>query len=382
MGPGARPWLAAWVAAASTWAVPCAPHPPWTRSSAYRCSRCAAQLLPSPSPTHPAAAEQGTEAPECAAARQAGGAAAGGTAYLNLECGDCHGDRAAVDALAGAGVARVVVGMRHPLPHLRGTALAQLRAAGLRVAVLGEAPCGAGVAGEEAEAALDACLAANEALLHRAVIKRPMGLLKYAMTLDGKIATHTGHSAWVSSAQSRQRVFETRARSDAVIVGGCTGAGQGGRGLGRPVRGAGLRGGCLRGGCLPHCHPWRASSPALNAPPRLRHPPAPPPAVRRDNPQLTTRREGGHQPMRIVMSRTLDLPAEAKLWDVSHAPTVVATQRGARRDFQDALRRRGVEVLEFDFLTPDAVARWASFWLVVWCGVVCVCVCVCVLWRR
>lgn len=81
------------------------------------------------------------------------------------------------------------------------------------------------------------------------------------------------------------------------------------------------------------------------------------PAVRRDNPQLTTRREGGHQPARIVMSRTLDLPAEAKLWDVGHAPTIVATQRGARLDFQRMLRARGVEVLEFDFLTPDAVAR-------------------------
>lgn len=43
---------------------------------------------------------------------------------------------------------------------------------------------------------------------------------------------------------------------------------------------------------------------------------------------------------------------------MSHAPTIVATQRGARLDFQARLRARGVEVLEFDFLTPDAVARW------------------------
>ncbi len=71
------------------------------------------------------------------------------------------------------------------------------------------------------------------------------------MTLDGKIATSMGHSAWVSSPASRQQVFESRARSDAVIVGGQT--------------------------------------------------------VRLDNPRLTTRREGGHMPMRIVMSRTLDL---------------------------------------------------------------------------
>ena len=92
-----------------------------------------------------------------------------------------------------------------------------------------------------------------QALLHRAALGRPLSVLKYAMTLDGKIATSAGHAAWVSCAESRARVFATRARSDAVIVGGNT--------------------------------------------------------VRRDNPNLTTRREGGHKPVRIVMSRTLDLPA-------------------------------------------------------------------------
>ncbi len=81
---------------------------------------------------------------------------------------------------------------------------------------------------------------------------KPLGILKYAMTLDGKIATSTGHSAWVTSPASRARVFDTRARSDAVIVGGQT--------------------------------------------------------VRRDNPRLTTRRDSGHTPVRIVMSRTLELP--------------------------------------------------------------------------
>ena len=56
--------------------------------------------------------------------------------------------------------------------------------------------------------------------------------------------------------------------------------------------------------------------------------------VRRDNPRLTTRREGGHAPVRVVMSRTLDLPADADLWDVTVAPTIVMTQRGAKQRFQ------------------------------------------------
>lgn len=62
----------------------------------------------------------------------------------------------------------------------------------------------------------------RQALLHRAATGRPFSVLKYAMTADGKIATASGHSAWVSSPASRQLVFETRARSDAVIVGGNT----------------------------------------------------------------------------------------------------------------------------------------------------------------
>ena len=91
-----------------------------------------------------------------------------------------------------------------------------------------------------------------QALIHRAATGRPFSILKYAMTADGKIATSAGHAAWVSCAESRARVFAARARSDAVIVGGNT--------------------------------------------------------VRRDNPRLTTRAKGGHTPVRIVMSRTLELP--------------------------------------------------------------------------
>jgi diaminohydroxyphosphoribosylaminopyrimidine deaminase/5-amino-6-(5-phosphoribosylamino)uracil reductase len=60
----------------------------------------------------------------------------------------------------------------------------------------------------------------------------------------------------------------------------------------------------------------------------------------------------------VVMSRTLDLPTEAALWETSAAPTIVMTQRGARRQFQQRLRDRGVEIVEFDFLTPDAVSSY------------------------
>ncbi|WIA34857.1 hypothetical protein OEZ86_013155 [Tetradesmus obliquus] len=259
---------------------------------------------------------QGTTPSEVLAVQQAGEAARGATAYLNLETGDCHGDESAVAALVGAGVSRVVVGLRHPLAHLRNKAISAYAAAGLDVSVLGQALLHPSTDQETAESALRACLTANEPLLHRAVLKKPLSVLKYAMTLDGKIATAAGHSAWVSSPQSRAVVFEQRAASDAVVVGGNT--------------------------------------------------------VRRDNPRLTTRREGGHLPVRVVMSRTLDLPHHANLWDTQAAPTIVMTQRGARQGFQAHLRSRGVEVVEFDFLTPECVADYCyerGFLQVFWeCG--------------
>ena len=97
-----------------------------------------------PSPRHirhalslaTALGSQGTTSAEVLAVRSAGAAARGGTAYLNLEPGDCHGDSAAVEALTRAGVARVVVGTRHPLRHLRSRGIGALRAAGLRVGEL------------------------------------------------------------------------------------------------------------------------------------------------------------------------------------------------------------------------------------------------------
>ena len=70
---------------------------------------------------------------EVQAVAAAQGSAAGATAYLNLESGDCHGEDAAVRALLGAGLARVVLGTRHPLAHMRGSAIRALRGSGVSV---------------------------------------------------------------------------------------------------------------------------------------------------------------------------------------------------------------------------------------------------------
>lgn len=76
------------------------------------------------------------------------------------------------------------------------------------------------------------------------------------------------------------------------------------------------------------------------------------------DPRLTARHGGGHMPMRIVMSQTLDLPEEANLWDICDVSTIVVTQRGAKRSFQKLLASKGVEVVEFDVLNPREVMEY------------------------
>lgn len=240
---------------------------------------------------------QGTKPAELQAIESARDLCRGATAFLNLEPGDSYGDETAVSALVKAGISRVVVGLRHPLEHLRGKAIHTLRGEGVQVDVLGEE-----LQSKTIEEALKYCLSVNAPLLYRAAFQVPFSILKYAMTLDGKIAASSGDASWVSSRLSRHRVFELRGRSDAVIVGGNT--------------------------------------------------------VRRDDPRLTARHGGGHVPVRIVMSQSLNLPEVANLWDISEARTVVATQRGARKDFQKMLASKGVEVVEFDILNPRELMEY------------------------
>ena len=108
----------------------------------------------------------------------------------------------------------------------------------------------------------------NRAFLHRVRTGRPWGVLKWAMGLDGRTALPNGASQWISGADSRRWVHQLRAGCDAVIVGGGT--------------------------------------------------------VRADDPLLTSRGRRDPEPLRVVLSRGLDLPAEAQLWDTASAATLVA----------------------------------------------------------
>ena len=239
---------------------------------------------------------------EVFALRAAGSEAAAATVYVNLEpCSHFGRTPPCADALIAAGVSRVVVGMVDPNPKVAGTGIDRLRQAGIEVVV--------GIA--EAD-----CQALNEPFVFRMRHQRPLGILKYAMTLDGKIAATTGHSAWITSPTARTWVHQLRVVCDAIVIGSNT--------------------------------------------------------VRRDNPFLTSHGQGTHNPLRVVMSRSLDLPAQANLWNTATAPTLVFTEIGRKPEFQDALRQQGVEVIELADLTPAAVMANLSdrgFLSVLWeCG--------------
>lgn len=136
--------------------------------------------------------------------------ARGATVYVTLEpC--CHTGKTppCSDALIAAGVARVVVALQDPFPRVSGGGMAQLRAAGISVEV--------GVLQREAEAL-------SAAYLKRLGKGRPWVIAKWAMTLDGRIATKTGDSQWISGAVSRAEVHRLRGLVDAVAVGGGTAA--------------------------------------------------------------------------------------------------------------------------------------------------------------
>lgn len=145
---------------------------------------------------------------EVHALQAAGPQAKGATLYVTLEpC--CHLGKTppCADAVIEAGVGRVVVAMGDPFPQVDGGGVARLRGAGIE--------CAVGLLQPEAES-----LVAPYLKLIRT--GRPWVIAKWAMTLDGKIATHTGSSKWITGEESRAAVHRLRGRMDAVVVGGRT----------------------------------------------------------------------------------------------------------------------------------------------------------------
>jgi len=145
---------------------------------------------------------------ETEALRRAGDAARGATAYVTLEPCSHHGRTPpCCEALAGAGITRVVMAMRDPDPRVNGRGLAMLR--------------GAGIAVEEGLLEAEA-RALNAGFFRRIQAGMPVVTLKLASTLDGRIATASGESRWITGEAARREVHALRARHDAILVGSGT----------------------------------------------------------------------------------------------------------------------------------------------------------------
>lgn len=223
---------------------------------------------------------------EMFALRQAGEQAIGATLYVNLEpCNHYGKTPPCSEAVIAAGITNVVIGMADPNVTASG-GKERLEQAGISV-VMGVAEY--------------ACRQLNAGFIHRMLYQRPFGILKYAMTLDGKIATTIGHSAWVTDKPARRRVYEQRSQCDAVIVGGNT--------------------------------------------------------VRHDNPYLTTHGLTEQNPLRIIMTRTLDLPSDAHIFNTQEAPTLVLSETDNLQQ-QIKLKKQGVEVVQLSPLTPKTVMKY------------------------
>jgi diaminohydroxyphosphoribosylaminopyrimidine deaminase/5-amino-6-(5-phosphoribosylamino)uracil reductase len=205
--------------------------------------------------------------------------------YVTLEpC--CHQGRTppCVERLIAIRPARVIVGTTDPNPLVSGRGIAALGAHGIETKV--------GV--------LEAsCLALNERFFTFMRTGRPFVTLKFAQTLDGRIATRTGHSRWISSPPSLRFAHELRSTHDAILVGVGT--------------------------------------------------------VINDDPELTVRHVRGRNPLRVILDSTLRVPPSSRVLSArGDARTLIATLGDADPEKRRRLERAGVEVLT---VPPDGTGR-------------------------
>jgi diaminohydroxyphosphoribosylaminopyrimidine deaminase / 5-amino-6-(5-phosphoribosylamino)uracil reductase len=139
------------------------------------------------------------------ALEEAGDRAHGGTLYVNLEpCAHLHRTPSCAEAIILAGVKRVVISMADPDERVRGAGIAKLEASGVETVI--------GVHEERAQRL-------NEFYVKHRLTGRPFVSAKFAMSLDGKIATRTGESRWITSEESRTHGHRLRHIHDAILVG-------------------------------------------------------------------------------------------------------------------------------------------------------------------
>ncbi|MDD5712897.1 MAG: bifunctional diaminohydroxyphosphoribosylaminopyrimidine deaminase/5-amino-6-(5-phosphoribosylamino)uracil reductase RibD, partial [Smithellaceae bacterium] len=201
---------------------------------------------------------------------------AGATFYVTLEpC--CHQGKTppCVNSILAAKPSRVVVGSVDPNPLVAGNGIRMLAKHGIKITV--------GILERE-------CRIINERFFKFMETGVPFVTLKFAQSLDGRLATASGHSQWISSIPSRRFAHELRAAHDAVLVGVGT--------------------------------------------------------VQEDDPELTVRHVRGRQPLRIVLDAKLSIPLDSRiLKDQELTKTILVTSTRASGRRHDTLIQRGIEVI-------------------------------------
>ncbi len=225
-------------------------------------------------------ARAGTDHAEVAALKDADGDVRGATLYVNHEpC--CHHGKTppCTDAIIDAGIARVVVGTIDPDPRVSGSGLEILRQAGIDVTC--------GILEDESRRL-------NDPFFTYITSGRPWVCAKWAMSLDGKIATSTGDSRWITGESARRRVHQLRDHHDAILVGKNT--------------------------------------------------------LLADNPRLTCRLDGGRDPQRFVVDPRLEAPLSHRVFnhEKSGASTVVLASSKAPAGRLEAFQAHGVDVDTID----------------------------------
>jgi len=202
--------------------------------------------------------------------------ARGATLYVTLEpCSHYGKTPPCADAIIRAGISRVIAAMKDPFPQVSGRGFCKLRQAGIQVE--------SGLLAAEAERL-------NAPYLKMLRQRLPFVTLKWAMTLDGRIATVTGDSKWISGPASRKLVHRMRSKSNCVMIGVNT---------------------------------------ALF-----------------DDPELTVRHVRGRNPLRIVVDSRGRLPIRSKIaQSAQNTPTIVATTQRASQKWAQSLAKSGVEVI-------------------------------------
>jgi diaminohydroxyphosphoribosylaminopyrimidine deaminase / 5-amino-6-(5-phosphoribosylamino)uracil reductase len=213
---------------------------------------------------------------EIHAIRMAGEKAKGATIYVTLEPCSHHGRTGpCAVAIVNAGIKKVVIATLDPNPVVSGNGVKILEEAGIEVII--------GIREQESQRM-------NEVFNKFIVEKKPFVTLKSGITLDGKIATHSNHSKWITSEDARKDVHQLRNENMAILVGVNT--------------------------------------------------------VIQDNPELTTRIPNGRNPIRIVLDSTLKIPLESKVVTDKLAETWIFTSSHFDTEKEQMLKSRGIKVFQ------------------------------------